>query len=88
MHTSMGSATDGRGLRAERLLVRRGGRVVLDGVDLEALPGEVTAIAGPSGAGKSTLLTALAGIRRPDGGSAGRAGRDPVGYLRGYPSSV
>ena len=44
-----------------------GDLVVLDGVDLEASPGEVLTVLGPSGCGKSTLLRALAGFEQYDG---------------------
>jgi ABC-type sugar transport system ATPase subunit len=41
----------------------------LDGLDLDARPGEVLGIAGPNGAGKSTLIRILAGEERADAGS-------------------
>lgn len=39
----------------------RGGRIVLDGLQLSVPTGSVTAVLGPSGSGKSTLLSALTG---------------------------
>ena len=41
---------------------------VLNGVSLEAKPGEITSIAGPSGCGKSTLLYLMGLLDRPDSG--------------------
>lgn len=52
--------------------VRRGGRTILEGVDLTARPGEVLSLVGPNGAGKSTLLAVAAGDLR--GGGAARIG--------------
>jgi tungstate transport system ATP-binding protein len=49
-------------LRAERIGVRRGDRIVLEPCDLSVEPGERVAIYGPNGAGKSTMLQALAGL--------------------------
>ena len=55
-------------LAARDLIVRRGARVVLDGVDLDVGPGEFVALIGPNGAGKSTVLAAIAGDLEPAGG--------------------
>ena len=49
--------------------VRRGGRAILDGVDIAFEPGRVTAVVGPNGAGKSTLLGVAAGDLVPDAGT-------------------
>ncbi|WP_265522954.1 ABC transporter ATP-binding protein [Oerskovia flava] len=50
----------------------------VDGVDLVARPGAVTALVGPNGSGKTTLLLVLAGLLVPDTGSVRIAGYDPV----------
>lgn len=64
----------GRGLlRAEGLRIAVGGRVLLDGLDLDLRGPQRLAIAGPNGSGKSLLLRALAGLRQPDGGALRRA---------------
>jgi energy-coupling factor transport system ATP-binding protein len=59
--------------------VSRGGRVVLDGVDLDVARGSVTTLMGRNGAGKSTLLGAIAAQHRLVGGRVrvGAAGLDP-----------
>mgnify|MGYP001055565890 CR=1 FL=1 len=41
---------------------------VLNGVDSEALHGDLTMVMGPSGSGKSTLVACLSGLLRPDAG--------------------
>lgn len=56
-------------LTARGLERRYGGRLVLGGVDVEIVSGEVLAVIGPSGTGKSTLLHLLAGLDRADAGS-------------------
>lgn len=45
--------------------VRRGGRALLDGVDLDIGEGESVAVVGPNGSGKTTLLRLMAGGARP-----------------------
>ena len=55
------------------------GRPALDGVDLVAAAGRVTALLGPNGAGKSTLVSLAAGLTRADAGSVRVLGADPSG---------
>ena len=50
------------------LVVRRGGRAILDGLDCALEPGMLVAVVGANGAGKSTLLSVLAGLLAPDAG--------------------
>jgi ABC-type multidrug transport system ATPase subunit len=62
-------------LRSRALCVRRAGREVLHGIDLDLRAGEITALLGPNGAGKSTLLEALAGLLAPGSGTIESDGR-------------
>jgi ABC-type multidrug transport system ATPase subunit len=55
-------------LRVERLRVKRGGRTVLDGIDLAVGAGEILGVVGKNGCGKSTLLMAIAGVLAPSDG--------------------
>ncbi|MBB2984973.1 ABC transporter ATP-binding protein [Terracoccus luteus] len=59
--------------------VRRGGRVVVEGLDLTVARGSVTALMGRNGAGKSTLLGALVAQHELSAGRVrlGAAGVDP-----------
>jgi iron complex transport system ATP-binding protein len=57
-------------IRLEAVRVRRGSRAIVDGITLEARPGEVLAVIGPNGAGKSTLLRLASGELAPDEGRA------------------
>jgi tungstate transport system ATP-binding protein len=64
------------------LMVRRGGRVVLEVDELQLWRGEILALVGPNGAGKSTLVTALALLERPAAGTIQLDGR-AVDWQRG-----
>ncbi|MFB2583520.1 ABC transporter ATP-binding protein [Herbiconiux liukaitaii] len=46
----------------------RGGRVILDHVDLTVGPGEHWALIGPNGAGKSTILSLCGAVQHPTSG--------------------
>jgi len=54
-------------LRVRSLTIRRGPRVVVDALNADFLPGDLSVISGPSGAGKSTLLGAVLGVVAFDG---------------------
>jgi len=60
------------------LSMRRGGRTLLDAVDLTIDSGPLTVIIGPNGAGKSLLLRVLAGLVAPDAGHVDWAGTKPT----------
>jgi len=64
-------------LEVSGLVKRYAGRPAVDGVDLVAARGAVTALLGPNGAGKTTTVECCVGLRRPDGGTVRVLGRDP-----------
>jgi len=63
-------------IRVIDLVKRFGPRAVLDGVNLDVLPGETMVVMGPSGCGKSTLLRHMIGSMWPDAGRVELFGRD------------
>ena len=63
--------------RLRSVTKRLGGRPVLDRLDLDVRPGEVTALLGPNGAGKTTSVGVLIGRLAADGGTAELFGLDP-----------
>lgn len=71
--TPPGVAVDVRRLRKTY-----GGRDVVDGLDLQATAGAVTAVLGPNGAGKTTTVECCEGLRSPDAGTVRVLGLDPV----------
>ncbi|MBL7260221.1 ABC transporter ATP-binding protein [Paractinoplanes lichenicola] len=70
------------GVEVSRLRKAHAGVPVLDGLDLAAAHGELTAVIGRSGSGKTTLLRLIAGFDQPDDGTITVGGR-PV---RGLPA--
>ena len=59
------------------LAVRRGGRTLIDGIDIAFEGHGLTVVLGANGAGKSLLLRLLAGLVQPDGGAVTWAGSAP-----------
>jgi ABC-type sugar transport system ATPase subunit len=57
-----------RGVRIRGLRKHYGDTIALDGLDLDARPGQILGIAGPNGAGKSTMVKVLAAETLPDAG--------------------
>jgi ABC-type polar amino acid transport system ATPase subunit len=80
-HAAM-SSNGGAVLRVDGLRLRRGERVILDGVSLEIGRGELVAVMGPSGSGKTTILRAAAGL---EAFQAGRIDVDGVVLSGGAP---
>ena len=61
--------------------VRRGGRWILQDVDVTVAPGEVVTLIGPNGAGKTTLIRVLLGLMEPDSGVVRRDAAASIGYV-------
>jgi ABC-2 type transport system ATP-binding protein len=64
-------------LSCEGLTRRFPSGTALDGLTLDARPGEVLALLGPNGAGKTTTMRLLNGVLEPDAGTATVLGLDP-----------
>ena len=56
-------------VRVADVIVKLGGRAVLDGLSLEAKTGALTAVLGPNGAGKTTLIRCCTDLIRPSEGT-------------------
>ena len=68
-------------ISARRLVVRRGGHLVLDDLTCSLAPGQVTGLLGPSGCGKTTLMRVLVGVQAITEGKVTVLGL-PVGHPR------
>jgi ABC-2 type transport system ATP-binding protein len=71
-------------IEARGLSKRYGKTMALDGLDLVAERGRVTAVLGPNGAGKTTFVRTVATLLRPDEGTLLVAGHD----ARAEPAAV
>jgi zinc/manganese transport system ATP-binding protein len=71
----------------EKVVVKLGGRCILDGISGTIGQGEFISVLGPNGAGKSTLLKLLLGLLKPDSGAIRVLGKPPrrgnsdIGYV-------
>ena len=63
-------------LSARGLVIRFGGVIAADGVDLDVVDGEHLAIIGPNGAGKTTFLNIATGYLKPQAGRVAFLGED------------
>jgi zinc transport system ATP-binding protein len=61
--------------------VRRGGRVLVEGVDLSIARGEILTLIGPNGSGKSTTAKMVTGVIKPDMGQVERKAGLTIGYV-------
>ncbi|HEY2620786.1 MAG TPA: ATP-binding cassette domain-containing protein [Acetobacteraceae bacterium] len=63
-------------IRLRNLRKSFGEKLVLDGIDLDIMPGTSTVVIGGSGSGKSVLLKCILGLLEPDAGSIEIDGTD------------
>ena len=76
-------------LQAERVVVNKSGKRILDELTFTVKPGSITGLIGPSGSGKTTLIRSIVGVQEVSGGtlnvlgqSAGSARLRPrIGYV-------
>jgi heme exporter protein A len=60
-------------LRFKGVSLRRGGRLLFEGMDMQLAPGEMLHVTGPNGSGKSSLIRLAAGLLPSERGTVERA---------------
>jgi heme exporter protein A len=60
-------------LRFKDVTLRRGGRLLFEGLNLQLAPGGMLHVAGPNGSGKSSLIRLAAGLLQAERGTIERA---------------
>ena len=60
-------------LRFENVALRRGGRLLFEGLSFELQPGQALHVMGPNGSGKSSLIRLAAGLLPAESGRVDRA---------------
>ena len=61
------------------LSIRFGGVTAVANMYLDVKPREIVGLIGPNGAGKTTFINCIAGVNRPDNGTASWSGREIIG---------
>jgi ABC-2 type transport system ATP-binding protein len=69
-------------VEVERLTVRHGDLLAVDGISFTAEAGQVTTVLGPNGAGKTSTIEVCEGYRRPTSGRVTVLGFDPATHQR------
>jgi len=84
MNTAINSPGDNATpkIRIRGLYKRFGAKQVLDGIDLDVMPGTSMVVIGGSGSGKSVLLKCILGLLEPDDGHIAIDGQDILAMPR------
>ena len=82
------SAASTAAIRFDAVTRRYGAVTAVDKLSFEVQPGEMFGLIGPDGAGKTTTIRLTGGLLRPDTGTIGVFGRDPVAEHRAITGEV
>ena len=68
-------------IAGEKLTLIRGGRILVENVNITIAPGEIVTLIGPNGAGKTSLVRMLLGLVAPASGTITRKAGLTTGYV-------